>query len=199
MLKLDEDLTTLQENFQKRLDILSEDSIYLESLSLCESLVNYYLLAESQLKLIESEKDLKVKWTLLDSSKSLIKTLDRRLAKLIPNAEKEINFWMDQPFDYDHKMLILNNAEDLNFSLKNIQTRFEKQFEMLSDEEEDELQLEDTILKLSNAQFELEKNIERANKAARQYYLNENKELTKQEKRKILKEYVNFKRKLKIV
>lgn len=187
-------LDILHEKFQRRREILANEDIYLDALSLCESLITYYSLLENQFKLIETESDPRIKWTLLDSTKGLITTLDKRLARLIPCAEKEIMFWMNQPFDRSHKMLILANAENLSFSLKNIQNRFERQLELLSDETEDELKVEDTILKLASAQTELEKNIEIANKAARKKYLGE--ALTKQEKRKIFNKYIDFKKSL---
>lgn len=187
-------LDKLQERFEKRIKILEEKDIYLDSMLLCENTLQYYDLILSQIKLIENEKDLNTKWDLLDSAKNLIKTLDKRLARLIPNAEKEIEFWMNQTFDYSHKMLILANAEDLNFSLKLLTDRFEKQLENLSDEDVDTLEIENIYLRLSKAQVSLEKSIEWANKEAKKYYLNER--ITNKEQRKLFKKYVDFKRDL---
>lgn len=180
----------LHEKYLKRTEILSENDIYLTSLNLLENTLQYYALVLSQFNLFESEKKIQVKWDLLDSAKSLIITLNKRLDRLIPNAQKEITFWFNQTFDFSHKMLILANAEDLNFSLKNLKDSFQSKVDMLSDEDVNNLKLKYTIKKLSDAQKELESNIQWANKMARKKYLNEN--LNKVSKRKLLNKYFDF-------
>lgn len=180
----------LHEKYLKRTEILSENDIYLTSLNLLENTLQYYALVLSQFNLFESEKKIQVKWDLLDSAKSLIITLNKRLDRLIPNAQKEITFWFNQTFDFSHKMLILANVEDLNFSLKNLKDSFQSKVEMLSDEDVNNLKLKYTIKKLSDAQKELEFNIQWANKMARKKYLNEN--LNKVSKRKLLNKYFDF-------
>lgn len=116
--------------------------------------------------------------------------MNKRLDRLIPNAQKEITFWFNQTFDFSHKMLILANEEDLNFSLKNLKDFFQSKVDMLSDEDAGNLKLKYTIKKLSDAQKELEFNIQWTNKMARKKYLNEN--LNKVSKRKLLNKYFDF-------
>lgn len=164
--------------------ILRNDGIYLDSLGLCMSIVRQFSLVFPQFKLLENKKD---RWSLLDSSISLIKTLDKRLVRMIPRAEAEIDFWMKQPYDKSHKSLILNNADILSMSLNNLIERFEKQCEMLESESDEELAIEEIILNLTKVQFDLEDKIQKANNEANEYY-NENVD-----KIEIFRKYVEFK------
>lgn len=163
---------------------LRKEEIYLDSLGLCMSIIRHFSLVFPQFKLLENKKD---KWTLLDSSISLIKTLDKRLARMVPRAEEEIDFWMKQPYDKSHKSLILNNADILSMSLSNLIERFEKQCEMLESESNEEHVIEEIILNLTKIQFDLENKIQKANNEANEYY-SENID-----KKEIFHKYVEFK------
>lgn len=69
--------------------------------------IRCFFITFPQLKLSEELEDEKYKWALLDFSISLIKTLNKKLTRMVPRAEDEIDFWMNQVHDKSHKSLIL--------------------------------------------------------------------------------------------
>lgn len=181
----------LEKRFNTNDAELRKEMIYLDSLGLCMTTIRCFFITFPQLKLSEELEDKKYKWALLDSSISLIKTLNKRLARMIPRAEDEIDFWMNQVYDKSHKSLILNNADILSMSLKNLIDGFERQLELIEAESKEEQEVAEIILNLTKLWIDLEDKINKANKEAQDYYLKET--VNKKER---FKKYVEFKRSL---
>lgn len=181
---LEKEFDKLKQQFDENARKLRDIGIVANTLELCESLIIDYGVVFPQLRLAEATND---KWSLFDSSISLVKTLDKRLKRMVPRAKEEIDFWMKQPYDKSHKSLLLQNADILSMSLKNLAERFERQAELLEDGSPEEKAFQEIVLNVTKAQFDLEKKIEEVNKLALEHYSK------LPDRSEMLEEYIVFK------